>query len=64
MFLEFQERMIATEEWWSFAKKGDSVWVTYFKPRSLHNYTKVARGQDGGEIKIMIDLVLVKRDKL
>ena len=27
--LEFQERMIMVEEWWSFAKKGDCVWVTH-----------------------------------
>ena len=26
VLLEFQERMILVEEWWSFAKKGDSVW--------------------------------------
>ena len=30
---------------------------TYFKHRSLHKYTRVARGQDGVEIKSMIDLV-------
>ena len=29
VLLEFQERMIIIEEWWSFAKKGDSVWVTH-----------------------------------
>ena len=52
------------EEWWSFAKKGDSVWVTHFKHRSLHKYTRVTRGRDGVEIKIMIDLVLVNRDML
>ena len=50
------------KEWWNFAKKGDSVWVTHFKHRSLHKYTRVARGQDSVEIKSMIDLVLVKRD--
>ena len=33
----------------------------YFKHRSLHKYTKVARGREGVEI---IDLVLVKRDML
>ena len=27
--LEFQDRMVMVEEWWSFAKKGGSVWVTY-----------------------------------
>ena len=33
---------------------------TYFKHKSLHKYTKVAKGQDGVEVKSMIDLVLVK----
>ena len=28
----------------------------------LHKYTWVARGQDGVEVKIMIDMVLVKKD--
>ena len=36
----------------------------HFKYRSLHKYTRVARGQDGVEIKSMIDLVLVKRNML
>ena len=36
----------------------------YFKHRSLHKYTRVARGLDGVEIKSIIDLVLVKRDIL
>ena len=35
---------------------------TYFMHRSLHKYTRVARGQDRAEVKSMIDLVLVKRD--
>ena len=52
------------EEWWSFAQKGDCVWLTYFEHRSLHKYTRVARGQDGLEIKSMVDLVLMKRDIL
>ena len=37
---------------------------TYFKHKSLHKYTRAARGQDGVEIKSMIDLVLVKKDML
>ena len=37
---------------------------TYFKHKSLHKYTRVARGQDGMDIKRMIDQVLVKRDML
>ena len=35
---------------------------TYFRHRSLHKYTRVAKGQDGVEVKSMIDLVLMKRD--
>ena len=62
MLLEFQERMIMVKELWSFAQKGDSVWVTHFKHRSVHKYTSVAKGEGGVEIKNMIDLVLVKRD--
>ena len=45
-------------------RKGDCVANTYFKHISLHKYTRVARGQDGVELKCMIDLVLVKRDIL
>ena len=52
------------EEWWSFGKKRDSVWVTYFKHRILHKYTRVAEGRGAVEIKSMIDLMLVKRDML
>ena len=52
------------EEWWSFGQRGLCVGNTYFKHRSLHKYTRVARGIDGVEIKNMIDLVLVKRDML
>ena len=49
-------------EWWNFAQKENSVWVTYFKYKSLHKYTREARGRDGVEIKSIIYLVLVKRD--
>ena len=52
------------EEGSTFGQKEDCVWVTYFKHRSLHRYTRVARSQDGMEITIRIDLVLVKRDML
>ena len=38
-------------------KMGLCVSNTYFKHRSLHKYTRVARGRDGVEIKSMIDLV-------
>ena len=33
------------EEWCSVLK-GACVWVTHFEHRSLHKYTKVARGQE------------------
>ena len=45
-------------------ERGLCVGNTYFKHRSLHKYTRVARGQDGVEIKSMINLVLEKRDML
>ena len=35
---------------------------TYFKHKSLYKYTRVARGQDGVEVKIMIYLLLTKKD--
>ena len=44
------------------AERGLCVGNTYFKHRSVHKYTRVASGQDGVEIKSMIDLELVKRD--
>ena len=37
---------------------------TYFEYRSLHKYTRVVRGQDGVEVKSMIDLMLVKKDMM
>ena len=37
---------------------------TYFEHRSLHKYTRVARDQDGVEVKSMINLVLAKKDML
>ena len=46
------------------AEKGHRVGNTYFKHKSLHKYTRVVRGQDGMEIKSMVDLMLVKRDML
>ena len=47
-----------------FAERGLCVANTYVKLRSLHKYTRLARGQDGVEVKSMVDLVLVKRDIL
>ena len=46
------------------AVRGLCVGNTWFKHRNLHTYTRVARGQDRVELKSMIDLVLVKRDRL
>ena len=40
------------------------MWVTYFDHKNLHKYTRVARGQDGLEVKSMTDLVLAKKDML
>ena len=37
---------------------------TYFEQKNLHKYTRVARCQNGVEIKSMIDLVLVRRGML
>ena len=50
--------------WWSFAKKGDSVWVTHILSTEVCISTLVVRGRDGVEIKSMIDLVLVRRDMI
>ena len=53
------------EEWWSSVLKGVCVWGnTYFEHKNLHKYTRVAKGQDGAEVKSMIDLVLVKKDMI
>ena len=43
-------------------ERGLSVGNAYIKRRSIRMYTRVAREQDGMEVKSMIDLVLVKRD--
>ena len=45
-----------------YAERGLCMDNTYFNHRSLHKYTRVARGQDEVEIKSMIDLLLMKRD--
>ena len=36
----------------------------YFEHKSLHKYTREAKGQDGVEVKSMIYLVLVNKDML
>ena len=37
---------------------------TYFEYRNLHKYTRVVGGQDGGKVRSIIDLVLVKKAML
>ena len=46
------------------AERRLSLGNTYFKHRSLRKYIRVARGQDGVELKSMIYLVLMKKDML
>ena len=46
------------------AESGLCVGNMYFELKSLHKYTRVARGQDRVEVKRMIDLVLGKKDML
>ena len=45
------------------AERGLCISNVYFKHGSLHKYSKVA-GQDGVEVKSMIDLVVVKEDMM
>ena len=45
-------------------ERGLCVANTYFEQKNLHKYTRVAKVQDGVEVKNMIDLVLVKKDML
>ena len=45
-------------------ERGLCVGNTYFNHRRVHKYTRVAKGQDGVEIKSMVDLVLVVKDML
>ena len=47
-----------------FGGRGLCVRNTYYEHKDLHKYTRVARSQDGEEIRSMIDLVLVKKNKL
>ena len=37
------------------AKRGSCMGNKYFEHKSLHKYTRVARSQDGVEVKSMID---------
>ena len=64
VLLDFQKRMIMEEEWRSSVLKGECVLVTYFEHRSLHKYTRVARGQGRVEVKSTKYLVMVKKDML
>ena len=43
------------------AERGLCVDNTCYKNRSLHKYTRIAKGQDKVEVKRIIDLVLVKK---
>ena len=53
------------EEWWSSLLKGAlCVGSTDFEHKNLYKYTRVARGQEGVEVKSMLDLVLVKKNML
>ena len=42
------------------ADRGLCIGNIYFKHRSLQKYIRIAKAQDGVEVKSMIDLVLVK----
>ena len=64
MLLEFQENDNCKRVVEFCAERGLCVGNALFKPTSLNKYKRVARGQDGVELKSMIDLVLVKRDML
>ena len=46
------------------AERGLCVDNTYFNHKNLHKYTRVARDQDGVEVRSMVDLVQVKRYRL
>ena len=47
-----------------FAERGLCVGNTYFEHKSLHKRIRVGRGQDGVEVKSMVDLALVKKGML
>ena len=46
------------------SERGLCIGDTYFEHMSLHKYTRVGRGQDGVNLKSIIDQVLVKKDML
>ena len=52
------------EEWGSSVLKGGCLWITYFEHKSWHKYTRVARDQDGVEVKSMVDMLLAKKTML
>ena len=64
MLFELQDRTKMGEEWWNCAERGLCVGSTYLKYKSMHKYTRVARAQDGVEVKSIIYLALVKKDML
>ena len=58
MLLKLQERRIVE----FCAESGPCIGNTYFKHKSLHKYTRVARGQDGVEIKKTIIIGVCSTD--
>ena len=62
--MEFQENKNGRRVEEFCAETGLCVGNTYFEHKNLHKYTRVVRGQDGVEVKSMIDLMLVKKDML
>ena len=40
------------------------IWGIHFRHMYVHKYTRVARDQDGMKVKVMINLMLIKRDML
>ena len=54
--------MIIEEEWLTSEVRGGCVWVTHTSNTTACRSTQ--GGQDQVEVKSMIDLVLVKKDKL
>ena len=51
------------EEWWSSVLNGDCIWLTHNTEVCI-SYTRGTRGQDRVQVKLMINLVLVKKDML
>ena len=52
MLLEFQERTITAEEWWTFAKKEDSVWVTHILSTEDAVHSRDGYDYDGYRLRV------------